>query len=410
MAPRRPRRRRQLPERFVSALRAGGRYVRYSPVMRRMLLRTALFLVPASALWALLPLVATQRLNMGASGYGLLLGALGVGAVAGSFLLPQVRAKLSANRLLVAASLVYAAVMVVIVLVPNVVVASGGIAASGVRLDCRAVDDERVACNSSCPNGCALVGSPSISRCSSAARQWAPCVWGFVAAPQGVLLAFLIAAALMVGGRGHHPDLAAHRHRRHGSRNRHAIRARACFRRRCRPGSGRRQDHVHDRAGTRGRVSSRRWSGSGSPGFAPGRRSGDCSATGRRRTTSSSCSSSPRGTSTCASTRTGSPAPTRSSSTTARSLSDPAPTHVTPHRRRAPGLGSARGGGVLELEPHESLQRKAETPVRRARSPSGRARTSRTAALRPATRGAMYRCCAPMSPTAPHRRMRHVHR
>ena len=28
----------QLPERFVSALRAGGRYVRYSPVMRRMLL------------------------------------------------------------------------------------------------------------------------------------------------------------------------------------------------------------------------------------------------------------------------------------------------------------------------------------------------------------------------------------
>ena len=38
----------QIPERFVSALRAGGRYVRYAPVVRRILLRAALFLVPAS--------------------------------------------------------------------------------------------------------------------------------------------------------------------------------------------------------------------------------------------------------------------------------------------------------------------------------------------------------------------------
>src|SRR5208283_2747635 len=54
-----------IPEPFVSALRAGGRYVRYSPVVRRILLRSALFLVPASALWALLPLVATSRLGLG---------------------------------------------------------------------------------------------------------------------------------------------------------------------------------------------------------------------------------------------------------------------------------------------------------------------------------------------------------
>ena len=33
-----------IPERFVSALRAGGRYVRYAPVVRRILLRAALFL------------------------------------------------------------------------------------------------------------------------------------------------------------------------------------------------------------------------------------------------------------------------------------------------------------------------------------------------------------------------------
>jgi MFS family permease len=40
----------RIPEPFVSALRAGGRYVRYSVVVRRILLRATVFLVPASAL------------------------------------------------------------------------------------------------------------------------------------------------------------------------------------------------------------------------------------------------------------------------------------------------------------------------------------------------------------------------
>ena len=50
--------------------------------MRRILLRTALFITPGMALWALLPLIATQRLGLGADGYGALFGALGLGAIA----------------------------------------------------------------------------------------------------------------------------------------------------------------------------------------------------------------------------------------------------------------------------------------------------------------------------------------
>ena len=41
-------------------------------------------------LWALLPLVASSRLGLGAGGYGLLLGALGIGAVAGASVLSKV--------------------------------------------------------------------------------------------------------------------------------------------------------------------------------------------------------------------------------------------------------------------------------------------------------------------------------
>jgi Transmembrane secretion effector len=75
----------QSPERFIPGLRAGGRYVRRAPVVQRTLLRAALFLLPASALWALLPLIATRRLGLGSGGYGVLLGALGIGAIAGAF-------------------------------------------------------------------------------------------------------------------------------------------------------------------------------------------------------------------------------------------------------------------------------------------------------------------------------------
>jgi MFS family permease len=103
-----------LPEPFVAALRAGGRYVRHSPIMRRLLLRAAVFILPAVALWALLPLLADRRLGLGAGGYGLLLGALGVGAVIGALLLGRLRAAMSVNAMLAVAGLTYAVVLLVL--------------------------------------------------------------------------------------------------------------------------------------------------------------------------------------------------------------------------------------------------------------------------------------------------------
>src|SRR4029450_13091282 len=71
-------------ERFLPALRAGGRYVWHEPIVRSILLRTLLVVAPAVALWALLPLIASQRLGLGADGYGALFGALGLGAMVGA--------------------------------------------------------------------------------------------------------------------------------------------------------------------------------------------------------------------------------------------------------------------------------------------------------------------------------------
>jgi MFS family permease len=119
------------PERFGAAVRAGGRYVRHSFVVRRILLRAALFLVPGSALWALLPIVASRRLGLGASGYGLLLGALGVGAVAGALVLPRVRSRLSNNQLLFAAGIVFGAVLLIVGLVRRPVVVTLALVPAG---------------------------------------------------------------------------------------------------------------------------------------------------------------------------------------------------------------------------------------------------------------------------------------
>jgi MFS family permease len=106
-------------ERFMPALRAGGRYVWHEPVMRRILLRTILFVTPAMVLWALLPLIASQRLGLGADGYGALFGALGLGAIVGALVLGRVRDRVSTNGMLAAAGIIYAAALGMIVLAPS---------------------------------------------------------------------------------------------------------------------------------------------------------------------------------------------------------------------------------------------------------------------------------------------------
>ena len=93
-----------LPERFRRAIASGARYVRHSPAVRRMLLRTLLFVVPGAAVWALLPLVASAGLGLDATGYGLLLGALGIGAVLGAAVLPRVVSALCPNQLVLLAA------------------------------------------------------------------------------------------------------------------------------------------------------------------------------------------------------------------------------------------------------------------------------------------------------------------
>jgi len=86
-------------ERFLSALRTGLRHSRNNRQLRAALIRAVGFFFFASCFWALLPLVARDRLRGGATLYGILLGTIGAASVAGVFALPWLKATLGPNRI-----------------------------------------------------------------------------------------------------------------------------------------------------------------------------------------------------------------------------------------------------------------------------------------------------------------------
>jgi MFS family permease len=118
-------------EHIGGAMRAGIRYVRSAPRMRAVLVRASAFILFASALWALLPIVARGRLGLGSGGYGVLLAAIGVGAVLGAWTLPRARARWRTDRVVAGASAGFAAVAVVLAWVDSVPAVIAALVAGG---------------------------------------------------------------------------------------------------------------------------------------------------------------------------------------------------------------------------------------------------------------------------------------
>ncbi|MGJ7581598.1 MFS transporter [Variovorax sp. RHLX14] len=107
-----------LSEQFFGAFRAGLRYARASSELHVVLLRAAVFFLFASSVWALLPLVARGMLGGTAGFYGVMLGAVGAGAILGALLLPKLRQRLDADGLVLTASVLSALVMAALSFAP----------------------------------------------------------------------------------------------------------------------------------------------------------------------------------------------------------------------------------------------------------------------------------------------------
>jgi MFS family permease len=186
-------------ERFGPALRAGGRYVRYSPVVRRILLRVALFVLPGSVVWGLLPLVAERELAMGSSGYGVLLAALGVGAVLGALLMPRIREHVGPNRLLVLSGVVYGLALLVVGSVADAFVVVPVLVAAGLAWMVQ-VSRMNASLQLFLPNWVRARAFAVYQVVFAGGQAAGALLWGQVTEVSGLRAAFLAAAALMLLG------------------------------------------------------------------------------------------------------------------------------------------------------------------------------------------------------------------
>jgi MFS family permease len=100
-------------ERLLGSMRAGIRYARFEPAVQAILIRAFLQTFCVSAMWGLLAVVARDNLHHGALGYGILNGCIGLGAVFAAILLPRLRRRLTGDRIVTAAAVVFAVTLVV---------------------------------------------------------------------------------------------------------------------------------------------------------------------------------------------------------------------------------------------------------------------------------------------------------
>jgi len=186
-------------EKLLTALHAGRRYVWYAPGVRRVLLRTVLFIPGGAALWSLLPLVASRSLGLGSGGYGLLLGAVGVGAVGGAFVLPAVRRALGVNGTLAAGAVVFAGVLAVLATVripwlAVVVLLPAGLAWIGVLSILNAALQTRL------PGWVRARGLAVYLLVFQGGQALAAPVWGALADGLGLTVSLLAGSGLLLAG------------------------------------------------------------------------------------------------------------------------------------------------------------------------------------------------------------------
>src|SRR6266446_4150110 len=110
-------------ERVGNAIVTGIRYARHNRHLRATLMRAVGFFLVGSCYWALLPLLARNQVAGGPELYGILLVAIGAGAVGGAFILPKLKAKLGPDRLVAAGTLGTAAALLLFGLAHDVATA-----------------------------------------------------------------------------------------------------------------------------------------------------------------------------------------------------------------------------------------------------------------------------------------------
>jgi MFS family permease len=106
------------PERLWGGMLSALRYAWHSQVTLGYLVRTVAFSTAGAALWALVPVIAHNRMGLGAAGFGALMGCLGSGAVLAGLSLMRLRARFGLDPLIAGCCVVFVLTMAVAAFAP----------------------------------------------------------------------------------------------------------------------------------------------------------------------------------------------------------------------------------------------------------------------------------------------------
>jgi len=187
------------PENMLGATAAGLRYVRHAPALQAVLVRTGVFTLGASALWALLPVMARNELGLGATGFGIILGSLGLGGVASALLLPRLRRRLSIDRLTAVATLLFAAATLALAYLRVVPLVLASMLAGGMAW-LAILSSLTVAAQTTAPAWVRARAVGSYLLVFQGLMAAGSLAWGAVAQDFGTRTALSLAAFVLVGG------------------------------------------------------------------------------------------------------------------------------------------------------------------------------------------------------------------
>ena len=142
----------------------------------------------------MLPLIARDVLTGGPTLYGILLGAVGAGAVAGAVILPAIRKALGPDRTVAAGTFGTALVLVAFAIVPNPIVAAVASALAGISW-IAVLSSLHVSAQTALPDWLRARGLSIFLTVFFGAMSGGSLLWGQVASLAGIPAALLIAAA-----------------------------------------------------------------------------------------------------------------------------------------------------------------------------------------------------------------------
>jgi MFS family permease len=182
-------------ERFLGAMRTGLVYAQQSPRLKLILLRVFLFFLQASALMALLPLVARGLHGGGPGTFTLMLSAVGLGAIIAALLFPKLRARYDRDQFVRFGSTAHAALSVLIVAVPELWVALPAMVLVGMCW-ISVANSLTVSAQMAMPNWVRARGMSIYQMALMGGSAAGSLLWGQVAAQLGVQGAVLSSAGL----------------------------------------------------------------------------------------------------------------------------------------------------------------------------------------------------------------------